>query len=199
MNSVLDLARIAPGFADPVTESQAVFRQAAMALSMPGKVQVLPARLAPIGSIPPAALALLLCLLDHESAVHLQDTPEELGEWLRFHSGCRLTADPAGADFILLGPAAPWPDLARLKLGSEYSPERSATIIRVTQSWRSGLARVWTGPGIQTVREVALEEIDEVFASQWRALRAQFPRGVDVFFAHGDELMGLPRTTRLGD
>jgi alpha-D-ribose 1-methylphosphonate 5-triphosphate synthase subunit PhnH len=51
------------------------------------------------------------------------------------------------------------------------------------------------GPGIETRNHVSLP-LQEAF---WEAREAHndFPRGIDVFFLAGSELMGLPRSTQV--
>ena len=65
---------IAPGFADPVFDSQATFRAALDALARPGRVAALPPVLTPPAPLNPATAALCLTLAD-------LDTPLWLDPW----------------------------------------------------------------------------------------------------------------------
>jgi alpha-D-ribose 1-methylphosphonate 5-triphosphate synthase subunit PhnH len=55
----------------------------------------------------------------------------------------------------------------------------------------------WRGPGIKDVRSVELP-LPAAFWRQ-RQARSTFPRGLDAFFAAGEQVIGLPRSTRVLD
>ena len=59
----------------------------------------------------------------------------------------------------------------------------------------NGDALRWRGPGIKDVRSVELP-LPAVFWQQ-RQARSAFPRGLDAFFAAGEQVIGLPRSTRV--
>jgi alpha-D-ribose 1-methylphosphonate 5-triphosphate synthase subunit PhnH len=56
---------------------------------------------------------------------------------------------------------------------------------------------VLTGPGIAGARNLNVYGLDQGFATEWAQVHAAFPRGVDVFLAQGDALLGLPRSTAM--
>ncbi|MFT6698041.1 MAG: alpha-D-ribose 1-methylphosphonate 5-triphosphate synthase subunit PhnH, partial [Polaromonas sp.] len=62
-----------------------------------------------------------------------------------------------------------------------------------------GGATRWTlkGPGIQNVNHLAVDGLAVDFLAQWMANHASFPRGVDLFLASAQQLVGLPRTTSI--
>ncbi|MCG8428927.1 MAG: phosphonate C-P lyase system protein PhnH, partial [Chromatiales bacterium] len=89
-------AELISGFADPVRESQQVFRQVLDAMSRPGTIVTLePVEvLEPLSS---ATQALALALFDYETPVWLpSDLLAQSGAWqsIKFHTGCPVTADP---------------------------------------------------------------------------------------------------------
>jgi alpha-D-ribose 1-methylphosphonate 5-triphosphate synthase subunit PhnH len=53
------------------------------------------------------------------------------------------------------------------------------------------------GPGIQDVNHLAVDGLAIDFLAQWTANHASFPRGVDLFLASAQQLVGLPRTTSI--
>jgi alpha-D-ribose 1-methylphosphonate 5-triphosphate synthase subunit PhnH len=53
------------------------------------------------------------------------------------------------------------------------------------------------GPGIQDVKHLAVDGLPVDFLAQWTANHASFPRGVDLFLASAQQLVGLPRTTSI--
>ena len=79
-------AALAPGFADPVLDSQGVFRAVMEALARPGTPQRLPVVLAPPAPLTPALAAIALTLADHEAPLWLDpplaDEPA-VGDWLQ--------------------------------------------------------------------------------------------------------------------
>jgi alpha-D-ribose 1-methylphosphonate 5-triphosphate synthase subunit PhnH len=60
---------------------------------------------------------------------------------------------------------------------------------------QGGRQLAWRGPGIETRNHVSLPLQDAFW--QERESRNDFPRGIDVFFVAGSELMGLPRSTHV--
>jgi alpha-D-ribose 1-methylphosphonate 5-triphosphate synthase subunit PhnH len=53
------------------------------------------------------------------------------------------------------------------------------------------------GPGIQDVNYVSVDGLAADFLAQWTANHASVPRGVDLFLASAQQLVGLPRTTSI--
>ena len=77
---------IAAGFENPVMEAQSTFR-AIMDAMAPGR----PFPIAGIAGAPrpllPSTAAIALTLLDHDTPVWLDDPPDDVLNWLRFHTG----------------------------------------------------------------------------------------------------------------
>jgi alpha-D-ribose 1-methylphosphonate 5-triphosphate synthase subunit PhnH len=199
---------IAPGFADPVMQSQAVFRAIMAALSQPGHWQELGRDPADSvhGVVPPAGLmpsvaAALLTLADHETPVWLPP-PLRAGPaagWLRFHCGCPLTDNPAGAAFaVLAGDAVDLPPLAAFSIGEERFPDRSTTVLVPCGARAGGAAVRLSGPGIETARDVAPAGLRPGFWAEAAENARRYPLGVDLILADASALLGLPRSTRIG-
>jgi alpha-D-ribose 1-methylphosphonate 5-triphosphate synthase subunit PhnH len=53
----------------------------------------------------------------------------------------------------------------------------------------------WRGPGIESENRVALPLASGFWLE--REAHNDFPRGLDVFFLAGNDLLGLPRSTRV--
>lgn len=182
-------------FDDQVLDSQRVFRTALKALAEPGLAQpVIPA--SALDSLAPATYALCLSLLDGDTRLWLApafDTPTVRAN-LAFHCGCPIVAERETADFALLG-VQELDDLAGFCTGSERFPDQSCTLLVQLDGLDGGAALSWSGPGILGQREVSLP----VPAALWqqRAARNDFPRGLDLFFAADQSLIGLPRSTRI--
>jgi len=202
-----DLSSVVAGFADEAFGSQAVFRSALQALSHPGRLNRVPleAELPRQGNA--ASALLLLALLDADCSVWLSPTlaRSDAALWLRFHTGCRLVDNARDAQFLWVDRADSLPALHSLRLGSEDYPDQSATCVVDVATLSSAnlptdtLASHWmlSGPGIQTRSHLSVAGLPVDFASQWADNHAGFPRGVDLFLTTHDQVVGLPRTTRI--
>ncbi|MGP1395064.1 MAG: phosphonate C-P lyase system protein PhnH [Inquilinaceae bacterium] len=186
------------GFADPVFDSQAVFRRVLFALSRPGLRQPVdrPASVPSPLTRPTAGVA--LTLLDHDTPVWLDSVLRvaPVASYLRFHCGCPLVSAPEDADFALIGDIAAIPPLVRFRQGEDRYPDRSATLVLQCPSLDGGPARRLTGPGIDGAVTVAPAGLADAFWDEWAANGALYPLGVDIVLTDGQSLLGLPRTAR---
>lgn len=213
-----DLSSVGAGFSDEVFGSQAVFRSALQALSHPGRCiavehdSELPAH----GNA--AAAVFLLSMLDADCSLWLSPTLKgtDAALWLRFHTGCQLVEHAVQAQFLWVCACDPVPKLQSLRQGSDECPDQSATcLIDVDalfsssdtevdaqvdfQSESKAATQHWTlsGPGIREHAHLSVVGLPDDFTVQWSHNHAGFPRGVDVFLASSDCLVGLPRSTRI--
>ncbi|CAH1657935.1 carbon-phosphorus lyase core complex subunit PhnH [Hyphomicrobiales bacterium] len=190
---------IAPGFSDPVFQSQAAFRALLAALSEPGTLQNVANEIAPPEGLTTATATALLTLADYETPVWL---PQALrhgpaGAWLRFHCGTALVDDPTGAVFAVIDGAADEPKLSAFKLGTDQFPDRSTTVIVQVAGLQGGAAITLAGPGIPGSRTIAPRGLRSGFTDELRENGALYPLGVDVLLTHGERLIGLPRSTQI--
>lgn len=184
-----------PAFADPVLDAQRGFRAALKALAGPGLIQTLQATPS-LEGLMPATYALCLSLLDVDTPLWLAptfDTPL-IRTNLAFHCGCPMTANREDARFALLA-ADDLLDLSGFDHGNDRYPDQSCTLLVQLQSLDGGAGLAWRGPGIETAHDVALPVADGFWHERQR--RNEFPRGLDLFFAAGHDLIGLPRSTRI--
>lgn len=192
--------RLQPGFADPVLESQSVFRAMLNAMARPGQCQDIAPALDVPAPLRPLAAAVCLTLLDVDTALWL-DGPardsEALRRFLAFHCGCPLIGDPAEAAFALIADPPAMPPLAAFGQGSAEYPDRSTTLVLQVDTLNEAAGPVLRGPGIEDSRRFDADPLPPGFWAQARANRAGFPRGVDIFFAAPGQLAALPRSTRL--
>ena len=192
---------IRAGLADPVLDSQGIFRSVLDALAHPGRAVTVPSALEPPGPLGLATAAVCLTLLDFDTPLWLDPAarvPDVL-EYLRVHCGVPICQSPAEATFAVLADALhPFP-LGRFQAGSDEYPDRSTTVIVQAREIVEGIGRRLSGPGIDGERRVALEGISGTLWGMLRENQALFPRGVDVLITAGTRLVGLPRTTRVGD
>ncbi len=186
-----------PAFVDPVLDAQRGFRAALKALAEPGLIQHLPS--APrLDSLAPATYALCLALLDMDTPLWLApsfDTPLIRAN-LAFHCGCPLTANREEAAFALLG-EPDLLDLSGFEHGNDRYPDQSCTLLVQLTDLEAGRSLPWRGPGIKTQRLVNVP-VPQAFWLE-RQRREAFPRGLDVLFAAGHHLIGLPRSSRVAE
>lgn len=191
---------LAPGFADPVLDSQAAFRSVMEALARPGTIRRLPTRLAPPAPLPPGLAAIALTLADADAPIFL-DAPlaavPAVADWLRFHTGAPIVSDPKAAAFALIADAPgcrPLPDFA---LGDPAYPDRSTTLVLAVSRLETGAGFVLEGPGIAGSTRLDAGPLPGDFRARIAANGALFPCGVDCLLVAGDAVAGLPRTTRI--
>ncbi|MGD1940106.1 MAG: phosphonate C-P lyase system protein PhnH [Leptolyngbyaceae cyanobacterium] len=187
-----------PGFLDPVHDSQQTFRALLDALSQPGLRQTTVAVTPPDGLTLSCAAA-VLPLLDLETTVWLQPgLPAAVPGWLLFHTGCQFAETPQAADFALIWQIATAPPLTTFQWGSPEYPEASTSLLVQLPTLQGGRPVTLQGPGILGEREIALP-VPGDFWPQWQAMTKRYPLGVDSWWFNGDQVLGLPRTTRLVD
>ncbi|WP_321911515.1 MULTISPECIES: phosphonate C-P lyase system protein PhnH [unclassified Paraburkholderia] len=196
------LAALAPGFGDPVHDTQTVFRTLLDALARPGTIGVIetPLPAATAANASPAraglaAFASLLALADYATPVWLAQPDAALAAALRFHAGAPFAQEAREAAFAYVHNAAALPPLEAFACGTPESPEQSATVFVRVDSLTGGAPLTLRGPGIETTCSIAPAGLPERFWRERAALAPHFPCGIDFYLVCGDRLMGLPRTT----
>lgn len=188
-----------PGFQNPVADAQRVFAAVMRALSRPGRIVELDARLSPPAPLSPEIAAILLALADHETAVWLDATlraAPAVQDFLTFHTGLRLVPQFAAADYVVASAPALMPPLAELAQGTPEYPDRSATVLLQVAAFRAQGLRI-EGPGIADYSIIGFEGMPGAFADELAANRASYPCGVDLLLAAPDTVVGIPRSMRL--
>lgn len=221
-----DLSSVGAGFSHGAFGSQAVFRSALQALSHPGRCIAVEHDAELPTHSNAAAAVFLLAMLDADCSLWLSPSLQgsQAALWLRFHTGCQLAEHAAQAQFLWVGAGDTLPTLQSLRQGSDECPDQSATcLVDVgaliantdteidaqgdaqgvaqldTQPEAKAAAQHWTlsGPGIREQAQLSVVGLPDDFTVQWTHNHASFPRGVDVFLATRDCLVGLPRSTRI--
>ncbi|WP_345814984.1 phosphonate C-P lyase system protein PhnH [Paraburkholderia sp. PREW-6R] len=197
-NSHIALSTLTPGFADPVHDTQRVFRTLLDALSRPGTIGIVDNVLPEVRAsrAARAAFAALLTLCDYATPVWLAQADTALGSALRFHTGAPLVDEPQDAVFAYIHDASALPALESFALGAAESPEQAATVLIRVDALNGGAPIVLSGPGIQHSATIAPLGLPEHFWRERAALAPLFPCGIDCYLVCGYELLGLPRTTQ---
>lgn len=190
------MTHMTPGFADPVLDAQASFRAILEAMSRPGRVQRMRARITPPAPLCNAAAAALLSLADADTPLWL-DAGDAVAEWLRFHCGAPVTPNLKEARFVLVCDVAP--SLEMLDIGSDEDPQLGATLILQVDGLVAGDGWRLTGPGIHHEHRLRVLGAPAGFVFAWAANHALFPRGIDVLLCAGDSIVALPRSVMIAE
>jgi alpha-D-ribose 1-methylphosphonate 5-triphosphate synthase subunit PhnH len=185
--------RLEAGFADPVPDAQRCFRAVLDAMAHPGRITCATGVTAP----PPldtAAAAVVLTLVDHETPLWLDPDAAMARQWIEFHCGAKVVADPGGCAFGLV---MTLPPLHRFHAGSHESPETSATVICQVDSLIDGKAFRLHGPGLREPLVLTIDGLPGDFVSIWRRNHQLFPCGIDLILCAGDRLVAFPRTVTI--
>jgi len=187
------------GLADPVRDSQRIFRAVLAAMAQPGHITDVPGPFDTPSALDPATCGVCLALVDFETPLWLdrRAATKDVVDYLRFHCSCPLVDQPGAARFAVIADLDGRPDLEAFDLGTDVSPERSATLVIQVQALAARTGRALSGPGIRTRTLLHVEGVDERF---WREVRdngALFPRGVDIILSAGTVIAALPRTVRV--
>ena len=196
----LRTSRLSPGFPDPVFGAQGTFRALLSAMAHPGRIVSVGSDLEPPPPLSRAAGAVLLSLADFETPLWSDLAPSHpVFSWLRFHTGCPCTQEPAGASFALVTAPRSMPPFSAFSQGTDEFPERGATLLLEVSSLAAGSGLRLIGPGIAAENRLGVGGLPEAFPRWLRENGAAFPRGVDLVLTCGAALAAIPRTTRLAE
>ncbi|MBT9314691.1 phosphonate C-P lyase system protein PhnH [Leptothoe spongobia] len=184
------------GFADAIHDAQHTFRALLDALARPGIPQTT-VSLTPPSGLESSCAATCLTLLDLETSVWLQPgLPADVRSWLVFHTGCRFTDHPHAADFALIWQLNNAPELSEFSWGTAEYPESSTSLLIQLPNLTGGEPITLEGPGILSEIEVSLP-MESAFWQQWETMTANYPLGLDCWCFAQNQIMGLPRTSKL--
>lgn len=189
----------AGSFADPVFQSQSVFKALMDGMARPGTILPLGALAVPPAPLGAGAGAIALTLCDDGTPVWLTAAlaRSAVPAWLAFHTGAPVTEVKPEARFVFVEEGGLVPGFDQFALGSQDYPDRSATLVLEIASLKGGAELIATGPGIKDEAVIAPSGLPDIFLTLWAENRAAFPRGVDLILVSGTDILCLPRTTKL--
>lgn len=190
------------GFAQPVHESQAIFRAVLCAMAQPGTLQTLSSAVHAPHPLSPASASVLLTLADHDTPVWLQEPDPDAATFLRFYCGCKVVDNAGDALFAVITQPAEIQDFTMFRQGTPEYPDRSATLIveceKLQMQQTGGTTPLQlAGPGIAQSRTLFLSPFPESLSNALTENHRRFPCGVDVLLTCRQTLAALPRTTRV--
>jgi alpha-D-ribose 1-methylphosphonate 5-triphosphate synthase subunit PhnH len=184
------------GFADPVFDSQRIFRALLAALAEPGRVLPIRPGCVPPAGLGAAAVSVVLALCDGDTPLWLGPSMRNAADFFRFHTGAPIVGAVDDAVFALTA-AAERPPLAALHAGTSDYPDRSATLVLAVSEFATTSGWRVSGPGVDGVRTFRPQPIEDEFLAEWSKNHARFPLGIDILFAARDCVAGLPRSAGL--
>ncbi|MBB4952920.1 alpha-D-ribose 1-methylphosphonate 5-triphosphate synthase subunit PhnH [Agrobacterium vitis] len=187
------------GFADPVFDSQTVFRAVMDAMAQPGTQRTIAPHIKPPSGLGLAQGAIALTLCDHDVTVWLSSAlvKASVGAWIGFHTGASMVDAKNDCQFAFLELGTARLTFSAFALGSQDYPDRSATLVLELPSLTGGPELVLQGPGIKDQVVIAPLGLPEAFVLQWQENHQQFPRGVDLVLTCGRDLLCLPRSCHI--
>lgn len=187
----------APGFSNPVLNSQTVYRSLMSAMAEPAKVICMEKYCQGPAGLFPTTAAIALTLFDNDTVIFNADNTASSNEWIRFHCGAPLTVHEPDAHYAIIPKNHAPINTSLLSIGSPEYPDKSATLLIEVESFNEGMALEATGPGIKESTRFRVTGL----APQWLQLMADntglFPQGIDYILLSPESLLCLPRTTRL--
>lgn len=181
-----------------VFANQTAFRTLMECMARPGEIKKLAGIDAP-APFAPATAALVQSLADYESPIWLDESfasSPAVADWIRFHTGAPIVADPRDAAFALVARSAALSGFDQFAQGSDEYPDRSTSLIVQIERF-AGPEITIEGPGIRNSRRFAAEPLPDDFAARLRSNRDLFPRGTDLVLVAGREIAALPRSVRV--
>jgi alpha-D-ribose 1-methylphosphonate 5-triphosphate synthase subunit PhnH len=194
-----DFSTLLPGFLEPVAQSQICFRLIMTATACPGTLARFEGVPTPPAGLNKAAGACLLTLIDPETPLWLDPGLKggDIPSWLRFHTGAPVTNIHSEAAFALVAPSDTALELSQFHQGDAKYPDRATTVIIMVPSLEGGPILTLRGPGIQTQTFIAPQGLSAVFWEERAQLVAHFQFGIDLMVCADDQLISIPRTTRI--
>src|ERR1700757_1142654 len=194
------IAELPAGFVDKVLSAQSTFRSVMDAMARPGSVQHVVASVGTPSLLMRGTAAIALTLFDHDTPIWLDQMMSEssdVAKWLKFHSGAPVVADPSICHFAVIANASMLPDLSCFALGSNEYPDRSTTLILQVESLTQGLRYELRGPGVDGTAVLQATIAPGDLFERLAAHETFYPRCIDVVLVAGEEIVAIPRTTRL--
>jgi alpha-D-ribose 1-methylphosphonate 5-triphosphate synthase subunit PhnH len=170
------------------------------AMARPGSIQPIGEADASPAPMSPTMAAVARTLFDHDTAVWLDDTmsaPAEVADWLRFHTGARITGVPDEAAFALIADPEHAPAFGSFNPGTPEYPDRSTTVVMQVRSLIKGTPIVLAGPGIKGSQRLSISPAPADLVSRLAMNRGLFPRGVDLMLVADGAVAALPRSVRV--
>jgi len=188
------------GFQDPIDDAQSVFRNVLDAMSHPGKIVTVNGLDDAPSPLNKATASICLSLVDFETPLWMDTEIAVSGEtvnFLRFHCGCPITTDSKEAKTALLSNPSEMTSFKRFYEGCDERPDLSATLIIQVDGLSNEDGVKLSGPGIKNSSLLNVDGLPEQFWNCVHENHGLFPRGVDLILTANEQMVCLPRTTKV--
>ncbi|PMJ90753.1 phosphonate C-P lyase system protein PhnH [Vibrio sp. 10N.261.55.A7] len=198
------MSMISPAFQDAVHDSQQCFRLLLKAMSEPGTIVTLD-RCDGFGSMMSASAQTLLSMSDNVTPIWLSPSflqDRAISENIKFHVSVPIVESLEQASFAAFSlqdlDSQDWCSLP-FNTGNEEYPDSSTTVIIELDSLAGGAALELSGPGIESHKTAYLNGAPNALITflMHRQDQMAFPLGIDVIFVADQQVMCLPRTTKV--
>lgn len=187
---------------DMVFDCQKVFKEVMNALARPGKVFSVNEASAKLEGEHKTLTAIAFTFLDNRCK-YFTCGEQEWSETIKERT-LSAAVEPEEADFLLITSAgaeatecSEW--VSKAKSGSLPEPHKSALFLIELESLTQGEALCLKGPGIQKERNITIPAAGKRWLEEREKQEYEYPCGIDFIFCTPDgELMGIPRTTKVG-
>ena len=180
-------------------EQAKVFRLILDAMAHPGRILELETRLEVPTPLSLEAACIVLTLCDFQTPLFLAAKLRNLKteKFIKFHTGASLSDDPGAAIFAVADAEAEMPCLTEFAQGDHLYPDRSTTLILITDSLGNSNGVELSGPGINGTTQFNASTCSRQFWQEMIDSRALFPLGVDVIFTAPGQIAAIPRSTQI--
>lgn len=187
---------------DLVFDCQKIFKGVMNAMANPGKIFNINSQCEKlvINDKVPAAIA--MTLMDNRSRLYVEGN-EELYALIR-EKTLAVKSNAEDADFIITTDIENMVEynlhlLDCAKVGTLSEPHKSAMLLVEIKEFAGKDKLVFEGPGIENSREVNLPEAAAMWLRKRNEKNYEFPCGIDIlFYTNNGEIMGIPRTLKVG-
>ena len=167
-------------------QSRETFLALMWALSYPGRVHHLPDSVH-------AFTLIAETLLDLETSYF---TPDESIQAVLASTGAHVrSASDAAYHFYQQITENSLSDIRQASVGTMLYPDTAATLI-IGCTLNSGIEFVLSGPGVNGQQAIQIGGLPDAYW-ELRETACKFPLGWDVFLVDGQQVIGLPRSTRM--
>ena len=187
----------APGFSNPILDSQAVYSTLMSAMSEPAKVFELNKYCDGPQGLYPTTAAIALTLFDNDTKIFHTSSLDDAQDWVRFHCSAPSTQQEHNADYAIVSKASHVLDFSKLAIGTPEYPERSTTLIFEVESLEDGACFEARGPGIENIHLFSVKGIHEECEEVVTNNHGLFLQGLDCILVSSTSILCLPRTTKL--
>lgn len=182
------------GFTDPVTDSRETYKAVLNAITRPGLVQTIGARLHAPDGINPATAAVCLAFLDSSTPIWVNgDTDSKTKRWLELICGAPVIKAPGKAALALINATGimPSPDIF-------YSPYQRRRVMPTTMVIQVGSLNndgnwVLSGPEIKYKQNLTADGLTPEFLQIRNKMSSLFPNGIDMLLTSGRKLAAINR------